>query len=97
MSNHNKKKSRKYRPESVKPAAAPAYSVEREPRVLPADVARDPLLQLRELVDVRRAARVTERELVQVARSAGVSWSEIGGALGMSAQGAIKRNRVVES
>jgi hypothetical protein len=52
----------------------------------------DELAQLRELTALRRSARLAEEILVGRARDLGVSWSTIGAALEMSAQGAQQRH-----
>jgi hypothetical protein len=48
--------------------------------------------ELREIVAARVALGAAETELVARARLAGVTWTEIGGALGMTRQGARKRH-----
>jgi hypothetical protein len=52
----------------------------------------DELRQLREISAMRRSARLAEGVLVGRARDSGVSWSDIGAALDMSAQGAQQRH-----
>jgi hypothetical protein len=51
-----------------------------------------PLDALREVAAARVALDATETALVARARLAGVTWTEIGGALGMTRQGARKRH-----
>jgi hypothetical protein len=54
--------------------------------------ARTGLVGLRAAVELRELVATAEVEFIDQARSAGESWSAIGAALGMSAQGAQQRS-----
>ncbi len=60
------------------------------------DAERDPLARLRLLRSLELATRSLIESTVESARTDRVSWSQIGGALGMSKQAAAQRYKPVE-